>query len=70
MGWDHTMGFGGGFMWIIWILLIAVIAWLVVAISRQGRSSGEPSPREILDRRYARGEIDKETYERMKDELD
>ncbi|RRQ23828.1 SHOCT domain-containing protein [Guyparkeria sp. SCN-R1] len=70
MGWDHYMGFGGGFMWVIWILVIAAIVWLVVAMSRQDRSSGEPSPREILDRRYARGEIDKETYQRMKDELD
>jgi len=64
------MGFGGGFMWIIWILLIAAVIWLVVILSRQGRSSGEPSAREILDRRYARGEIDKETYDRMKHELD
>ena len=70
MGWEHSMGLGGGFMWVIWILLIAAIVWLVIAVSRQDRSSREPSPREILDRRYARGEIDKETYERMKKELD
>lgn len=57
-------------MWIIWILLIAVIVWLVIAVSRQDRSPGEPSPRDILDRRYARGEIDRETYERMRKELD
>lgn len=69
MGWDHTMGFGGGFMWIIWILVIVAVVWLVIAVSRQDRSSREPSPREILDRRYARGEIDQETYERMRSEL-
>ena len=70
MGWGHNMGFGGGFMWIIWILLIVAIVWLVIVVAKQDRSSREPSPREILDRRYAQGEIDDETYERIKKELD
>ena len=72
MGWGHNMGFGGGFMWIVWIVLIVAIVWLVITVARQDRSSGDrdASPREILDRRYAQGEIDHETYERMKKELD
>ncbi|MCL7751899.1 SHOCT domain-containing protein [Guyparkeria hydrothermalis] len=70
MDYAHFMGFGGGFMWIIWVLLIGVVVWLLFAISRQDRSLESPSPKEILDRRYARGEIDDETYERMKKELD
>lgn len=70
MDYGHFMGFGGGFMWIIWVILIAVVIGLVAVVSRQNRSSDSPSPREILDRRYARGEIDHATYERMKKELD
>jgi putative membrane protein len=63
------MGFGGGLMWIIWVLLIGVVVWLLVSISRQDRPRESPSPKEILDRRYASGEIDDETYARMKKEL-
>ncbi len=66
----HFMGFGGGLMWIIWVLVIGVVVWLLFAISRQDRSLKTASPKEILDRRYARGEIDDETYERMKKELE
>ena len=50
---------------LFWILLIAgvvvVIGWLL-----RGRAD---SPLEILRRRYARGEIDRETYIRMRREL-
>lgn len=69
MDYGHFMGFGGGFMWIIWPLFIAVIVWLVLVISRRDRSSEPSSAREILDRRYANGEIDEKTYDRMKRDL-
>lgn len=64
--------FGGGFMWIFWILLILVIVWAVKA--SVGTGGGAPpsnrSPLEILRERYAKGEIDQETYDRMKKELE
>ena len=60
---------GMGALWplfiLFWILLIAgvvvVIGWLL-----RGKAD---SPLEILRRRYARGEIDRETYTRMRQEL-
>ncbi len=66
----NGMGMSGmGVLWplfiLFWILLIAgvvvVIGWLL-----RGRAD---SPLEILRRRYARGEIDRETYIRMRREL-
>lgn len=72
MGYGYGMGAG---MWVVWVLLIAVIAlvvFLVVRASGGGtstpgeaarRPSGRPSAREILDARYARGEIATEEYE-------
>lgn len=66
-GWWHMAG-----MWIGWLLVLIVIVavvWLVVrAASDRGRSGGPPgdvaSPEQILKQRYARGEIDREEYER------
>jgi putative membrane protein len=67
MGWYGTgMGLGGWlFMGLFWVALLALIVWLVVTLlpSRERSSSGgNDSPEEILDRRFARGEIDEQTY--------
>lgn len=68
MGGGH---WGGGMagMWLFWILALVVlvaIPWLF--LRHRGRESGE-SPEEILRERYARGEIDHDTFERMRNEL-
>jgi putative membrane protein len=54
--------------WILGAVLIGVLVWAVIRASRP--SSGIPeSAEEILRRRYARGELDRETFQRMRDEL-
>jgi len=61
-----------GWMAIGWILSALLIAALVVALVRSARgptSDRAESPAEILERRYARGEIDRETFKRMRDDL-
>lgn len=70
-GW---MGFGGLLlMFLFWGLAIfgfvALVRWSVSRSDRPG-VSGEPSALEILQRRYASGEIDEQTYQRMKAELE
>ncbi len=64
--------FGGGFMWLFWIVILGLLVWFVVAATRQpgGRGEGRKSAREILDERYARGEIDREEYEQKRADLD
>jgi len=73
MGGNGDMVFGGVFMWIFWILLIIVIIVIAKAItggsSTPGRSADE-SPMDILKKRYARGEIDEQEYERRRRELE
>ncbi len=64
-------GFGGGMMWIYWILIIVALVWFVAfATRRGGASSGrEKTALEILQERYARGEIDRDEFERKRNDL-
>lgn len=72
---DGHMWGGGWFMMIPWtILTIALLLWAVRAF--QGRDNGNVSttqkidtPLDIVKKRYARGEITKEEFDRMKKDL-
>jgi len=64
MGW-----FGGGIMMIsFWILLIALIVWIV---REMGGKNISPSSHalDILKERYANGEISKEEFESKKKDI-
>ena len=67
------MGFGMGFGWIFSLILIAIGIWFVFQATQNQRDKGssleDENPLEILKRRYARGEISKTEYERMKNDL-
>ena len=72
---DH-MGWGGwALMVLFWLVVIGLIVWLVVVALGRGtrrEPSGEADEdraESILRERYARGEIDEDTYRRMLDEL-
>ncbi|WP_177419621.1 SHOCT domain-containing protein [endosymbiont of Lamellibrachia barhami] len=71
MGNGFGMGFGGGFMWLFWILLIVAIVWAVKAAG--GGSENPPgkqkSALDILKERYARGEIDQKEFEQKRKDL-
>ena len=67
-GWGHW--FGPVFMVAFWALIVTGIVFLVRFLARQGRAPGhEDSALEILKRRYARGEIDKEEFEAKRKDL-
>ncbi len=71
------MGFG--FMGFFWILAIVAVVVLVVFLargaSRSGAGAASPpgpaseTPEEILRRRYARGDIDREEYRQRLEDL-
>jgi len=66
-------GFGGLFMWLILGIILVVIIYLVFNQSRKTGGSIDSvrgSPTEILKRRYAKGEITKEEFERLKTNLE
>jgi putative membrane protein len=70
-GWG--MGLGMLAMLAFWIALIVGVVLLVRWATGQAAvpiaSTGTDDPTAILKRRYAAGEIDQATYERMKQEL-
>lgn len=62
---------GGGFMIIWWIVIIVAIIALLKWVTGSGSSDNSTkSARQILDERYARGEIDKFEYEQKKKDLE
>jgi putative membrane protein len=69
------MMFFGGWMIIVWIIIIGLIVWGVIALVRYASRntssgpSGRLSPLDIAKERYARGEITKEEFERIKKDL-
>jgi len=51
--------------------IVALIIWAVLRLTGAGRpgSPGGHQARQILDQRYARGEIDQDEYQRIRREL-
>lgn len=69
---EGYMFFGGGLMWIFWLLVLVIIVALVTGLIRSGtgaNSSRNDSPADILKRRLASGEIDQDEYDRLRKEL-
>lgn len=72
MGWGHMGGWSLLLMTLIWIIIIVGIALLIyflVVKNIHTKSLSHDSALDILRRRYAKGEISKDEYERMKADL-
>ncbi len=66
------MMFFGGWMIIVWVIVIGLIVWGVIALTRHVSSNSNTSRRAPLDvakERYAKGEISKEEFEQLKNDL-
>lgn len=70
MGWA-----GGWFMWLFWLAALVLIVVAIWALLQRAASPGHESrpegrsAEEILKERLARGEIDEDTFRRIRDEL-
>ena len=74
---DWMSGYGMGWGWFgfilmiaFWVLVILGIVYLVKALTGRGASPKEETPLDILKKRYAKGEIDAEEFARRKKDLE
>jgi putative membrane protein len=70
--WDNHMG--GGWWWLMgigWLVFLAIIVGVVLVLVRhtQRTSVGSRTAHDVLDERFARGEIDENEYRQRRDVL-
>lgn len=71
---DHMGDWGWGWMTLVWlfsILVVALVAWAVWAVARRG--SGRPARTgavALLEERFARGDISPEEYRERREILE
>ena len=71
----HDGFFMGGmwFGWIFWILIIGLIIYLILRQSNQRYNDritqSNETPLDILKKRYAKGEITQEEFQKIKEDL-
>ncbi len=68
------MWLGGVAMMLLWVVVLVAVIWAVVYASRRAARPGPVTPRgetplDILERRFALGEINKEQFEEAKHNL-
>jgi putative membrane protein len=62
----NGMGWGMRLVWTLGLFLLAAIIWFIIRLVKENPSILKPrqkSAHDILNERYARGEIDKEEYQ-------
>ena len=74
-GWGWGMGLLGGLgMFLFWGLIISLVVWLVVTLTRSGQSGASRSAQpdtalETLRRRLAAGEITSQEFDELRQKL-
>ena len=71
-GWGAGLAMGIGWLMMLAFWGVIIVGVVLLARGITGSSSAPPSaehPLTVLQRRYAAGEIDKETYEQMRQDL-
>ena len=75
-GWGHMNGWDGGWMWLwgtlmmlSWVAIIAAAIWFVSGARDRTSTPGGTRARQILNERYAHGELTTDEYRERLDHL-
>ncbi|MDX1622303.1 MAG: SHOCT domain-containing protein [Nitriliruptorales bacterium] len=65
------MMWGPDFFWMffVWLAATGLVVWLVYVLVRPDRREPQSRAQEILEERYARGEIDRDEFETRRRDL-
>ncbi len=67
---SYSMGFGSIYMIATWILVgFSTYALIKFMLNKKNANTGSDSDINILNKRYAKGEIDSEEYRKIKKDL-
>jgi putative membrane protein len=71
MGWYGDGGWWGAgmvAMVVFWVAVVAAVVWAVARLTRRAPAARQTpeSARQVLDRRFAAGELDEEQYARAR----
>jgi len=72
-GWHHGFTGGGMIMGLVWVVVLILAALLVFGLLRdrnERRNLPRSTPKQILQERYARGEIGREEFLEKLQDLD
>jgi len=61
-------GFGGGFMWIFWMIIIVALIWVTASFTNINTGK-DKTALDLLEERYAKGEIGQKDFTEMKKHL-
>jgi len=67
MGW--WMAFGGILFVLFWGAIIALVVWGIKKATERGSTNEKKNPLDIAKERYAKGEISKEEFDKIKKDL-
>jgi len=66
------MGFGTGILWLVAIVVIAYLIYKLIKSEKillPSRIASSKTAEDILDERYAKGEVTREQYMQMKEDM-
>lgn len=69
-GWGWWMLFGWVWMVVLWGVIIWAVVTLINRIGGRDDRRGRSSAMDILEERFARGEIDRQQFEAMREALE
>lgn len=70
-GWHPAMGLGMDLVWLIFLIAVAYFVYKLIKSEKilAPKKSSIQSPTDIADERYAKGELTREQYMQMKEDL-